>query len=72
MGADQDAIQGTVVFRIAVISTLLNGAFDALVCLVIHVLFLLLIGFWISMSMAVKEIRENFSFPCISCVCVVL
>ena len=41
MGAHQDSIQGAVVFGIAVVSALLNGAFDALICLAAHVVFLL-------------------------------
>ena len=36
MGAHQDSIQGAVVFGIAVVSALLNGAFDALICVAIH------------------------------------
>ena len=40
----QDSIQGAVVFRIAVISTLLNGAFDALVCLAVHNISSFLLG----------------------------
>jgi hypothetical protein len=37
MGADQDAVQGTVVFGVTVVSALLNGAGDALVGVVVHV-----------------------------------
>ena len=36
MGTDADAIQRTVVFRITMMFTLLNGTFDRTVCLVIH------------------------------------
>ena len=36
MGTDHDSIQRTVVLGIAVISTLLNGAFNALVCVTVH------------------------------------
>ena len=64
MGAHQDSIQGAVVFGIAVVSALLNGAFDALVCLVVHTIFLLLFEFCFSMSAKTKEIRENFSISC--------
>ena len=64
MGAHQDPIQGTVVFGIAVIGTLLNGAFDALVCLAAHGVFLLLFGFTDSMPRGKEEIRKNFSFSC--------
>ena len=62
MCAHQNAVQRAVVFGIAVVSALLNGAFNALVCLVIHVAFLLLIRFGFSMPALVREIRENFSF----------
>ena len=44
MGADKDPIQGAVVGVIAVISAGLDGAFDALVCMTIHIHFLLLFG----------------------------
>ena len=50
VGADQNAIQRAVVLSIAVISAGLNGTLDALVCIVIHSFFLLLFGFWLSMS----------------------
>ena len=36
VGAHQNLIQRTVVFGITVIGTLLDGTFDALVCLVVH------------------------------------
>lgn len=36
MGAHQNTVQGAVVFGIAVICALLDGAFDALVCLAAH------------------------------------
>ena len=64
MCAHQDPIQGTVVFRIAVVSTLLNGAFDALVCLAAHDFVLLLFGFGISMPGVQREIPGIFSFSC--------
>ena len=41
MGADQDPLQGAVVGIGAVMCALLNGAFDALVCVAIHKSFLL-------------------------------
>ena len=64
VGAHQDPVQRAVVFAVAVVSALLNGAFDALVCLVVHTIFLLLFGFCFSMSAKTKEIRENFSISC--------
>ena len=41
VGTYQDAVQGAVVAVGAVVSALLNGAFNALVCLTIHSRFLL-------------------------------
>ena len=36
VGAHQDPVQGAVVLILTVVRTLLNGAFDALVCVIIH------------------------------------
>lgn len=36
VGANQDLIQRTVVLMAAVMGTLLDGAFDALVCMTVH------------------------------------
>ena len=41
MGANQDPLQGAVVCVFAVMCALRNGAFDALVCIAVHSLFLL-------------------------------
>ena len=41
MGAHQDLVQRAVVFGIAVIGAGLDGAFDALVCIAVHIHFLL-------------------------------
>ena len=41
VGADQNAVQRTVVGIAAMMCALLDGAFDALVCIGIHSLFLL-------------------------------
>lgn len=54
MGAHHNPVQRAVVLRIAVVSTGLNGAFDALICIVIHGSFLLFIEYGISMA---KRIR---------------
>jgi hypothetical protein len=62
--ANQNAVQGAVVFGIAVISALLNGAFDALVCLAVHRCFLLLFGFGFSMPAIQKKMHEFFSICC--------
>jgi hypothetical protein len=43
VGAHQNLVQRAVVFSIAMVGAGLNGAFDALVCITVHVLFLLLI-----------------------------
>jgi hypothetical protein len=50
MGAHLNVLQRAVILGVTVIGALLNGAGDALVCVVIHVLFLLLIGFCASMT----------------------
>jgi hypothetical protein len=43
VGAHQNPIQGTVILLVAVISTLLNGTFDTLICLAVHRICLLFI-----------------------------
>ena len=37
MGAHQNAVQGAIVLAVAVVCTLLNGAFDALICMTVHI-----------------------------------
>ena len=44
VGAHQNAIQGAVVLGVAVICAGLNGAFDTLVSIAVHLLFLLYFG----------------------------
>ena len=44
MGTHQDPVQRAVIFAVAVVSTGLDGAFDALICMAVHVNFLLLFG----------------------------
>ena len=61
MGTHQDLIQGAVVLALAVVCALLNGAFDGLVCIAIHVFFLLLIDFGLSMCGIYQFIQENTS-----------
>ena len=41
VGAHQNLVQRAVVFGVTMIGTGLDGAFDALVCIAVHVLFLL-------------------------------
>jgi len=41
MGANQDPVQRTVVLVLAVVCTLLDGTFNALVCVTVHAIFLL-------------------------------
>lgn len=36
VGADKDVIQRTVVFASAVVRAVMNGTFDALVCMAVH------------------------------------
>ena len=49
MGTHHDAVQRAVVFGVAVMCAGLNGAFDALVSVAIHIHFLLYFGFGNSM-----------------------
>ena len=44
VGAHQNTVQRAVVLAVAVVCTLLNGAFDALVCIAVHISFLLLLN----------------------------
>jgi hypothetical protein len=63
VGAHQDPVQRAVVFGIAVISTLLDGAFDALVCLAAHNHYPpLFFGVADSLSGIKKSMMEKFSF----------
>jgi hypothetical protein len=50
MGANLNALQRAVVLGVTVVGAALHGAGDALVCVAIHILFLLLIGFCASMT----------------------
>ena len=59
VGTHQNLVQGAVVFGVAVIGAGLNGAFDALVCITVHVLFLLLIWYAISMTQRKERNRGN-------------
>ena len=66
MGADEDAVERTVVLAVAVISTLLNGAFDALVCLAVHRFSSFDLGCKHSMPRqraSMQEIASNVAFP---------
>ena len=44
VGTHQDLVQGAVVLIFAVVSAVLDGTFDALVCMTVHIIFLLLFG----------------------------
>ena len=55
MGADQNTVQRAVVFAVAVMRTLLNGTFDTLVCLAVHVWFLL----FFDSGIVLPEKQEN-------------
>ena len=44
MGTHQNLVQRAVIFTVAVVGAGLDGAFDALVCMTIHIHFLLLFG----------------------------
>lgn len=41
MGTNQDLVQGAEVLSLAMMSALLNGALNALVCMTVHLTFLL-------------------------------
>ena len=62
MGAHQNFVQRTVVFGVAVIGAGLDGAFDALVCIAVHMLFLLLFGTPLVWPQSAKGIMETNSF----------
>ena len=60
VGAHQDAVQGAVVLGVAVIGAGLDGAFDALVGMAVHVLFLLFVWYGLSMARN-KELSKGIS-----------
>ena len=61
VGTNQDFVQGTVVLMAAMVGALLDGAFDALVCMTVHKIASFLIGFGNSMNDFSKIIREKLS-----------
>ena len=61
MGTNQNLVQGAVVLMAAMVGTLLDGAFDALVCVTVHKIASFLIGFGNSMDDFLKTIREKLS-----------
>ena len=61
MGAHQNLIQGAVVFVTAVVRTLLDGAFDALVCMTVHRKASFKIGFGNSMGPVFKIMLAKVS-----------
>ena len=50
MGTNQNLVQGAVVLMAAMVGTLLDGAFDALVCMTVHKKASFEIGFGNSMA----------------------
>ena len=66
MGTNHNAVQRAVVLSIAVVCAGLDGTFDALVCMAVHIHFLLHFGFGNSMAGLQKIIR------CFFCLFVVL
>ena len=60
VGAHQNPVQGAVVLGVAVVSAGLNGAFDALVCMAVHIVFLLLIWYGLSMGKTKDFMQEIF------------
>ena len=62
VGTHQDPLQRAVVSILAVVCTLRNGALNALVCVTVHIQFLLPFSFGISMAQQAKTIQANFSY----------
>ena len=58
VGTHQDPVQRAVILGIAVISTLLDGALDALVCMTVHIGASFVFGFDFSMAQTRKTIQE--------------
>ena len=56
MGADHDTVQRAIVLGVAVISALLHSAFNALVGMTIHGVFLLLLNYSVSIRLFQKTI----------------
>ena len=61
MGTNQNLVQGAVVLMAAMVGALLDGAFDALVCMTVHKKASFEIGFGNSMVCFLKTIPENLS-----------
>ena len=61
MGTNQNLVQGAVVLMAAMVGTLLDGAFDALVCMTVHKKASFEIGFGNSMVGFLKTIPEKVS-----------
>ena len=59
MGAHLNLVQRAVVLGVAVVSAGLDGAFDALVCMAVHIEFLLLIWYANSMTLNAKATHGN-------------
>lgn len=66
VGAYQDLIQGAVVFALAVVCALMDGALNTLVCIAIHNVSSFKNGFADSMARCRKTIQETFSFVAFS------
>ena len=61
MSAHKDPVQGTVVLIIAVVGTLMDGAFDAHVGVIVHINYPPFAWFCISISKVMKTILEKLS-----------
>ena len=62
MGAHQNLVQRAVVLVLTVVSAVLDGAFDALVCMAVHNRYLLLFGTPLVWLKKAAENEENNSF----------
>ena len=58
MGTHQDTVQRAIILSITVVRTLLDGAFNALVRMTVHNLFLLVLNYIGSMRYDKKDIRS--------------
>ena len=59
VGTHQNPVQRAVILTVAVVGALLNGTFDTLVCMAVHIEFLLFSGFCASMARGEKTILEK-------------
>ena len=59
MGTHQNTVQRAVVLAVAMVCALLDGTLDTLICMAVHVRFLLLFEFRLSMAARIKMKHGN-------------